>query len=300
MKEINICITFDIDFVNYVEGKKNINEFEVVILKILPYFEKKPEIKATWFIRLDNQMKVKYGYADYIFRRYQKEIDYIVKMGHEIAWHPHVFKKIGGKWMQNTEEKYLIEELSMTKSIAQFYRLNSVRLGWGFTTNEIMKFISDQGFIVDSSAIPRPNYRWEESEKNWEGTPRYPYFPSKNDYRLPGIPSLPILEIPMSVAPIRASYDNETVLRVINLAYHRSIFEDSLRQCIRNENLIVTMTHPYEVLINRKRHDLLAFNLKDFESNLLYLKNIKHRKKVKISFHTISSFANYYKESING
>jgi hypothetical protein len=292
---LKICVTFDVDFTDYLtDGKSDIDEFESIFPSILSVLEKEKGFKATWFIRLDSQLEALYGQPDYILHRYGKELDCLSLAGHEIGWHPHFYVKGEGGWRQNLEAAKIMDELIQYTPLAQSYGMKSVRMGWGFHTNETMRLLADLRFLIDSSAIPRPRYRWEESEKDWTLTPVVPYFPSESDYRVPGKPGLPILEIPMSVAPIKAPYDTEQVMRYINLAYHPDLLRGPLEYWLREYSHLITVTHPYELFSKGESHGLLAFDLRAFEQNLQMIKAIAGEKGISVSFLTLCKFATMY------
>ncbi len=296
---INVCITFDLDFSDYVDDWKQHDDFKLAIDHIVPFFEKNPEYKITWYIRLDTQIKRTYGSIDYIFNKYNKEIEILKENGHEIAWHPHIYREESGRWIQNICSNEVYDELSSLIPMARSLNLQSVRMGWGFHCNETMKLLSDAGFESDSSAIPRPHYKWEETYKDWTITPSVPYYPCKSDYRKPGEPSLPILEIPMSVIQVRAPYDTEYVLRYLNLAYHPSLFEAPLRAWLSRYSHLITVTHPYE-LAGGRQHGLLSFNIEAFIENILKIKEVADQKDYMVNFLTISEFASRWKGGANG
>ena len=295
MEILKICVTFDVDFTNYlVEGWSDVDEFESTFHSILSFLEKEKEIKATWFIRLDSQMEALYGEADYVFRRYREELHHLSLTGHEIGWHPHFYVKEEGSWRQSCKIANILDELIRYAPMARYYGMKSVRMGWGFHTNETMRLLADLRFEIDSSAMPRPRYPWEDTKKDWRLTPVVPYYPSGIDYRIPGKPNLPILEIPMSVALVKAPYDNGPILRYINLAYHPDLLRGSLEDWFRQYSHLITITHPYELLPGGESHGLLALNLNAFEQNLQTIKNIASEKGGLGSFLTLCEFATTY------
>ncbi len=295
MEILKICVTFDVDFTDYlIEGKSDVEEFESIIPSLLSLLEKERGFKATWFIRLDSQMEALYGQPDYIFHRYRQELHHLSLTGHEIGWHPHFYVKGEGDWRQSVRTEEILDELIRYAPMALSYGTKSVRMGWGFHTNETMRLLADLCFLIDSSAMPRPKYPWEEAKKDWTLTPVVPYFPSEKDYRVPGKPNLPILEIPMSVAPVKAPYDIEQVIRYINLAYHPDLLRGPLEYWLREHSHLITITHPYELLSKGESHGLLAFNLKAFERNLEMIKGIADEKGVLVSFLTLCEFATIY------
>jgi hypothetical protein len=288
---IKACLTFDIDLVEYAAGWRTVNEFDVAVPNILATLRRNPEVRTTWFVRLDDQIRLTRGSADYFFRQYSSLLDELRRDGHEIAWHPHCYRQVAGEWKQNVDEDSVIEELRGNAPVARDYGLRSVRMGWGFHTNRTMRLLADLGFEVDSSAIPRPQYGWEETQKDWSPTPNEPYFPAVSDYRVPGRPELPILEVPMSVTHVPAPYDGEHVLRYLSMSYHPHLLRTPLKDWLARHSHLITITHPYELVENEKPHGLLAFDPGAFESNLRAVREVADEQGKTVSFLTVSKFA---------
>jgi hypothetical protein len=297
MRELKVCVTFDVDFADYIGGAAVVDEMSQSLDCIATTFLKKKNWKATWFIRLDARIEALYGSPDYIFRRYATKFEELVRAGHEIGWHPHSYAKSNGQWKQNIDVPTLVNELERYAPLAKSYGLQAVRMGWGFHTNETMRLLADLGFTIDSSAIPRPQYEWEESTKNWTVTPNHPYFPSEADYRLPGHPRLPIIEVPISVTRVVAPYDSGPVLRYINPAYHSTLFREPLANWLKQHTHLVTITHPYELMPKPEPHALLSFSFTAFEQNLCAIEELSQTQDRAVSFMTISNFADTGKQS---
>ena len=295
MKEndFNICITIDVDFTAYEFRNELCNEFEEVFPMLWALFSDRPNWRATWFVRLDHHMKTIYGCPDYIFTKYKREISYLRELGHEIGWHPHCYSNSGNKWSQNVDTSKILKELNELIPLVKSHHLNVARMGWGFQTNEIMRHLSERGFTVDSSAIPRPRYQWEDSIKDWTSTPLYPYYPSIHDYRIPGDNHLQILEVPMSVAYIMSPDDEGEVLRCFNLSYKPEVLKVPLENWINNHNHLVTVAHPYELMTWNTKHPLYAYNINAFESNVLQIEDQVAAIGKHIKFITTSDFIRY-------
>jgi hypothetical protein len=290
MQTIRVCITFDVDFTDY-RSRLTFNDFEIALGLLLPVFERHPDWRFTWFIRLDAHIETLFGYADHIFKQYEAQISELQEAGHEIGWHLHCYTRSQGDWKQNTDVRNVMDELTRYAPLAQSYRTRAVRMGWGFHTNETMRLLTHLGFEVDSSAIPRPRYQWEESQKDWTLTPVTPYYPSEMDYRVPGEPALPILEIPLSVVHVQAPYDTGHVVRYLNPAYHPVLLRKPLEKWLTQHSHLVTVTHPYE-LHGGQSHGLLAFDVKAFEQNMMMIEEVGRGCDSTICFLTISEFAN--------
>lgn len=290
MKRVKVCLTFDVDLSDYTKDGAEVDELDFLFSRVVPELRRE-SLACTWFVRLDAQMEALYGHAAYILERYETEFRALRAEGHEVGWHPHSYANSGGRWVQNTSAEAVREELGKYAPLAKAYGITSVRTGWGFHTNETMRELADAGFLLDSSAIPRPNYPWEESAKDWATTPRAPYFPSRADYRTPGEPRLPILEVPISVAEVAAPYDRERVVRYLNLAYHPELLREPLSGWLVHNDHLVTITHPYELMPAREKHGLLAFDPGALKRNLSALEELSAEQAIELSFVTLSEFA---------
>jgi hypothetical protein len=279
--DFRLCVTLDLDFMDYVSNKELDTELQEAWPALSALLDAGRGRKATWFVRMDDQVAATHGRADYFFHAYSAEINALQRAGHEIGWHPHSYRRSGKQWVQNTDVPSVLQELRKHAPRARELGLVSVRMGWGFQSNEIMKFFSDVGFEVDSSAIPRARYSWEGSQKDWTGAPLIPYRPSQADYRKPGEPAWTLVELPISTAPMRAPYDQEAVDRYFNLAFHPAIFRPALDVWMAEHSHLVTVTHPYELLPGATPHGLLSFNAAAAEENLCAIEaNAKRRGKI--------------------
>ena len=289
MRRLNVCLTFDIDLSYYAGAGAGVDELDFLFSEAASSLRR--QRRATWFVRMDAQIESLYGHAAFVFERYGSELRALAAEGHEIGWHPHSYLRDGAGWRQNTSPASVRGELERFAPVVRDYGIKSVRTGWGFHTNETMRALSDAGFLVDSSAIPRPKYAWESSEKDWETTPLAPYFPSNADYRVPGEPHLPILEVPLSVTEVAAPYDGGPVQRYINLAYYPGLLRDALSHWLARHDHLVTITHPYELMPRGEPHALLAFDLGAWERNLRALEDVAAEQGMELSFLTLSEFA---------
>lgn len=276
-------ITFDVDLTDYLSESIQTDELEYTfepILKILASCQ----TASTWFIRIDRQIETIYGAADYIFNWHQSKIDRLKREGHTLGWHFHSYRKnLNGAWKQNVDEDSILDEMQRYIPLVKSLGLEKCRMGWGYHTNRTMHLLDATGFYEDSSAIPRPNYPWSQSQSDWSVTPNAPYHPSQADYRIPATAesnALRILEVPFTTLPIRAPYDerSEQVIRYLNPAYRHAVLKPALAQTdLTRVPVITTITHPYELIPRSTSHSLLSFSLEDFKENLMYLtERVRH------------------------
>jgi peptidoglycan/xylan/chitin deacetylase (PgdA/CDA1 family) len=286
-----VALTFDLDLVDYVAGEPAIEELTVAVPALLDILDER-QCPATWFVRLDAHTRAVHGDAEFIFRHHAGIISRLLARGDEIGWHLHSYRQSdGGQWKANTDVQAVLADLAAHAPLARARGLRAVRMGWGFHTNETMRFIADAGFEIDSSAIPRPRYPWDEGTKDWAVTPLMPYRPSSADYRIPGEPSLPLVEIPMSVAAIAAHNDTQEVLRYVNPAFIPHALANPVRSWFGTHDLLVTVTHPYELLRRRSPHPLLAGSLDAFAANVDAIAAAATRTSTGAAFVTLSDVA---------
>ena len=240
-----VALTFDVDCQAYVGGttRPMLEELEVALDALGPLFERHPGWRATWFLRIDPEVDQ--------FAQQTSLLAPLLAAGHEIGWHYHgPLKRI---------REYARE--------ARRRALDASRIGFGRCSNQVMRTLAAAGFDLDSTAMPRPAYPWSRRGVDWSISPQTPYRPSVADYRIPGHPSLPIVEVPISCTLVRAPGDNQEVIRYVNPAYHPQLFSASLGQWLAGRQELVTITHPYE-LCGGRAHDLLSFRARAFEENV--------------------------------
>lgn len=283
----NICCTFDVDLTDYVSDKAA-NEMTDAFPIIKTLLEKNPQLKTTWFIRIDEQINRLFGDPLYIFKTFAAEIGWLRSNGHEIGWHHHAYTEQEGQWVAEKREQQVISQLSKYAGIANAQGLCVSRMGWGYHSNAVVDLLEKEGFLADSSAIPRPVYPWDNGLKNWEGAPLYPYYPSSLDYRVPGS-QRKILQVPMSTVPLSFPTDTTPgIIRYINPAYQTEYFSKSIS--LLDSTDMVTIIHPYEIIGVSDGKSAISFSSEVFTNNLLMLcQNDTH------SFLTISQLAALYR-----
>ena len=224
------------------------------------------EIKYTWFVRCDKRLEILYGRGDYLLYKYIDILRERFNFNDEIAWHTHLY---------DHDLSILRDENRLLIDIQEFYKLfksyglhqGSSRIGRAYCSNLIMKALYKLGIQVDSTAMPGRKRNDEINKFNWETTPLHPYYPSKNDYRIPGKDHFNILEVPFSMIETITSYDKKPINRYVNLSFKNSIVKKSLSPFIANNNLLITVLHPSELIL-KKEHPILSFNIDDVKKNI--------------------------------
>lgn len=234
-------------------------------------------IPMTWFVRCDNQIGEIHGDQGYLFEAYRNFWGMLKRSDSEIAWHAHLYRKVEGRWIQETDESVLARNLKAAYNamIRHGHRPVSARIGESYMSNGIMSTLDHLGIRMESTAMPGRIRKDNKFSIDWGTTPQNPYFPSLTDYRIPADNSLRILEVPMSMIPTKVGYDRAPLLRYVNLGFHHTVIRGGLQQYIRNNRLLVSITHPFEIIPSRvnpaEKHALLSHNPAEVSKNITYI-----------------------------
>lgn len=233
-------------------------------------------IPISWFMRCDSQIAVTHGSYTYLYKRHSGWWSSRLQSGDEIQWHAHVYKLTDtGAWFQKTDVKDILAELHEARqaleSVGIFPRI--IRIGESYHSTGLMAGLSELRLEADSTALPGRKRIDAEKTIDWEITGNDPYRPSESDYRVPGDKQLRIWEIPMTTVRTQVSYDRQPLLRYVNLSFHPHAFFQDLDDHFVRSNILVTMTHPFELVRkflrdSRGDHPLVAFNPASVQKNL--------------------------------
>lgn len=225
------------------------------------------------FLRADYQIQQIYGAYGYLIHSHPSIIHQIVNSGGEINWHIHLYEKLNGVWGHIKAKESLYhrfkEDFTHVRSIPEI-NSNIVRIGECLMDNGLMACMNDLGITIDSTALPLRKRDDAEKRFDWSLTGNSLYHPSKIDYRKGGIEQYHLLEVPMTTIKMQASYDDEPYYRYVNLSFKSDVLFQSMQAYILNNDLVVTMTHPFEVL-PKGTHPLISFDMETFHYNLTEL-----------------------------
>ncbi len=230
---------------------------------------------ATWFVRCDDQIEELCGEPAALLHRYDECWRRHEKVGDEIGFHPHLYKKIDGVWRQDTDEGALSGQIYRAHKAMQEagYAGRVSRIGEAFSSVGVMRILDELGVICDSTAMPGRVRQDAVRHLDWSGTPEGPYRPSRADYRVTGADSLSLIEVPMTMMPTRADYDSAPLMRYVDLSFHHRVFRAGLGAVLPTLRVLVTVTHPSTILsgIAAAPHGLLSFAAADFVKNLEFI-----------------------------
>jgi hypothetical protein len=216
--------------------------------------------RFSWFLRSDWEMQYTCGDWCYPARQYQSLWKTFEKSGDEIGWHPHLARRedMAGTWFQEIHDEDWIR-ICLEEGYGQLstlFCIESCRAGWTYHSNFTMQLVSKMQVRFDLSALPgMNNHAGTAGLYDWTTSPRYPYHPSRMDYRRAeeNSDSLKILEIPLTVYPV--SFPLSLILRqnqkAINLSCRPFIFSHGLHHIFRDpapEKKCIMYFHPSDVI----------------------------------------------------
>ena len=221
-----------------------------------------------------------------------------IKRGRRDRLVPHVYRRLNsGEWVLEKRDKYLEKKLVESyETITRRFPMSSARMGKCFHNNRTMNLFDSLGIKIDSTALP--SRKRNDTKRFLIGrTHQLPYTThSKTDYRIQGKGKdrLNIIEVPMSTIKIKTSYDRVPLDRYLNISFHINLLRDYIKKLVRNGDVVVAPTHPYEIIpIYSKKHPLISFSMKNAKRVLLtIIKDIKECERINRPYKFITYIRN--------
>ena len=94
----------------------------------------------------------------------------------------------------------------------------------------------------------------------------------------------------MTTIPMKTDYDQIPIRRYFNLAFNSEILFQNMLEYIENNSELVTITHPFEI-VSHGKHQLISYNSKTFENNLVKLIELVNSRGKTIVFEKISDIS---------
>lgn len=312
MKKHLLCLTIDTD-PDGLSGKAT--NRQTLEWKGLDHIRTLPEklaawsslgsIPITWFVRADGQIESILGSTNYLFEKYEGFWSRVAKLGHELAWHPHLYRQARREEtaVMITDPIEARDELErLWGQIKNSFHATAFRNGEGWHSPETYAVIESLGFRCDSTCIPgRKGIVGHPMD--WDGAPNAPYFPASEDLRARG-PERAMLELPMNTWLLQAPYDAAPRIRYMNPAVHPNLFakalqnwENACKQLCSDFHVWVMIFHPDEVLPTAGDDRLYARSMSDLCHNLTSVTESLKRLEHEFEWATVSTAAERWKDS---
>jgi hypothetical protein len=186
--------------------------------------------RFCWTLRMDPQIELTYGSADWVVKQYRPILDRLIAEGDEIGIHTHAWRWDTElqKWIGEYENDAWLEHcvrLSCRAYEECFERSARVfRFGDRFMSNKIMRTLEELGILCDLT--PEPGHiavrglSSEELTRGWIpdylAVPRSPYKPSRFNFRKPArlIPRK-IWVLPLSTGHTKVGNDGSEIITMV-------------------------------------------------------------------------------------
>lgn len=279
---LTVDIYYDIEYTNSY-NLHNIDLLEKISLIINEIINNS---KITWLLSDDEK----------IIKKFLSLKNRIIRKNDEIGLHCLISK------FHNIEESkiedldnYIRKSVKLLESYKVFPK--SIRIAGCASSNNLLSALAKHKILIDSSALPNRK-RVIPIKFNWEITDSVPYYPSKDDYRIPNEDMTKcheILELPITTLLTQTKYDKEPYLRYFDLTFHTNVIKNQIDKIINSENIIVAIIHPMQILEMKNKNELYCDSLEEFKNTLkLFVETCnKHGKKIKCV--TMSECKNYFK-----
>ena len=194
------------------------------------------DIEPTWFVRADFFIRNRTGS---VLDEMQSFLD---AHGDSFwGWHPHLERG-------RDEAQQLVEIFDSIRSAGIYPSV--IRVGEGRGSNDITSFVATSGIKIDCSAIPGRFRDDDQRTFDWRGCPNDLFWQNRNNYRFPQHPlNGEVVQVPMTTALLKASFDIEPKLRYLDLCFRHDVFStgfvDAVNQGIKHIHVI---SHPETLL----------------------------------------------------
>ena len=233
-------------------------------------------IPVTWFIRCDDSVEAVTGEVSGLLQSLESFILRRSALGDVFGVHPHLYRLQQGQWVSETESDRQIEQVERAVRAWESYfgSLPVVsRMGEAVMNNILANAINELGIACDSSALAGRKRFDSGFQFDWTGTPPTPYHPSTRDYRRPaenGEAAYRFLEVPFTMLPITAPFDENPINRYCNLAFWPELIKSALQR-MATPDKVIAVVHPHELLTSIQQHPLISHSSASLETNILNL-----------------------------
>lgn len=289
----------------HVEGFKNFGDkiqFDEENIELIKnVFVEEKIIKHSLLLEADEAVKAACGTYDYIFKNWHDLWKEKEELGHEIGWHFHTYIKDEYQWRQSfLFNEYKSSLFNSYDAIKDYFPINSVSSGWCYCDNDLIRTFDEIGIKVDASCLSGlksggfiPS-RYDKigivNVHDWTGSPVYPYYVSKKDYRLESnqldgkISSLNILEVPVTV-------DNRILFSLNeNPFWFENVLNEIFNKSLQDEKTY--FVHGYSHSYNMKEN-----GLSNYQKNVEYLFKLSKKYNVDLEFVTLNEFRKIWEKN---
>ncbi|MBF9060008.1 hypothetical protein HKCCSP123_12525 [Rhodobacterales bacterium HKCCSP123] len=180
-------------------------------------------VRFNWSLRADPQIEIAYGRPDWVFDRHGDRIARLQEAGDVVGLHVHTWRPVRrffrDSWIAEFEDaKWICHCLAVGLEAFQD-RMGAAPAAFSFGDNfmhaRALPILQEAGVRIDYSMDPglnisRPMGRGERCTgriPDYSATPRVPFRPSVEDFRVPGPQTHALWELPVSSGLVGSNRD---------------------------------------------------------------------------------------------
>ncbi|MCP4322236.1 MAG: hypothetical protein GY787_10385 [Alteromonadales bacterium] len=224
-------------------------------------------LKVTLFCRADWQIRAVMGDSAWVFNETRQVVDALSLTAVQVdyQWHPHLYSFENGTWSFTLNEQEQCQQLAEIHSELMLSGLDIAcsRIGECFFSQAVLQILQRLDILIDSTALPGRDLGYVD----WTWAKETAFYPNVITDNM--TTEAKLLEVPFSMVPILAPYENVIKSRYLNVVYQSQYVSAGIKNY--QGQYIVTIAHPYELLevLEGNKHQLLG----DSQS---VVNNVKH------------------------
>jgi hypothetical protein len=213
-------------------------------------------LKVTLFCRADWQIKAVMGNSAWVFTQTRQVVDALNLKATKIdyQWHPHLYSLENDNWSFTLNEEDQCQQLEEIyfDLIQSGLKISCSRIGECLFSPAILHTLEKLNISIDSTALPGRDLGYVD----WTWAQQTVFHPSLTGEGT--ITEAKLLEVPFSMIPILAPYDDVSRERYLNVVYQSQYVTEGIKSY--QGEYIVTIAHPYELLdiLGDEKHQLLG------------------------------------------
>ena len=247
-------------------------------VEALPRLFEIPDVRWTFNVRADTQVRDYCGAADHCWIAYREIWDAAVARGSSVAWHLHYF---GPDGRQDTSEANIAENIRIGS--AALGRPEVVHMGWTFQNDFSVRRLAEAGVRVCYSPLPRMKFAGRNGVDAYDWS-RFAYRPQYWH----GVQMIPAYSFRHRLLSRRFGTERVMLTTTTHPLLYRALVDDFFRS---GSDFFVSYFHADELLsaVGGWRNALYSFD--NLARNLDYLRRSADRAGYCLRFVTIDQLA---------
>ena len=241
-------------------------------------FEELPEVRWTFNVRADTQLRDYCGSAAFCWERYRGIWDDAAARGSATAWHLHYFGRDG---RQDVSESNIVRNIELGAEALGYPEV--VHMGWTFQNAFSIRELARAGVRVDYSPVPRVKFAGRNAVDayDWSG---FAYRP-QHWY---GVRMIPAYSFQHRLLSRRFGTERVTLTTTTAPLLYRSLLSEFFRT---GSDFFVTYFHADEILSALGDWRTRLYSYENLVANLRQLRAMADRRGYRVKFVSVQELA---------